>query len=178
MNKDDLLNKVKLNYNSDFYFGDKEKVYKKIKDSINNTMKYYLDLQDYIEELLIPKVDYFFLLINISMIYKALSVAKYKLDIWFDDTDSKVRIINNIPIVYELIDIYKKNYYRFNMREIFDEYFNDEQKLLESLVCIPNVIRFTDDAYTNTLLIKEMFDYIEFAFKFISEENEEYKKAD
>lgn len=53
-------------------------------DEINNKieylMNYYLDLQDYIERFSFPRIDYYYLLKNISKFYEVLNKAKYYLD--------------------------------------------------------------------------------------------------
>lgn len=54
--------------------------YKNVKDKIEYLRNYYLDLQDYIERFSFPRIDYYYLIKNISQFYVVLDKAKVILD--------------------------------------------------------------------------------------------------
>lgn len=153
----------------------KEEVYKNIQLEIDNTFKYYLDLQDYIEELLVPKVDYSFLLKNMSLIYSILTLSKGKLDDWY-----KTGIVSNYDYIHNYANRYKDNYYRINNNESFvDSNINAQEcNLFFSMICIPWKIEFISDSYTNILLIKELLNYVNYTSNLVLEEDKKYQKAD
>ena len=53
---------------------------KEINNKIEYLMNYYLDLQDYIERFSFPRIDYYYLIKNISKFYEVLEKSKYYLD--------------------------------------------------------------------------------------------------
>lgn len=54
--------------------------YEKIKERIEYLRDYYLDLQDYIERFSFPRIDYYYLIKNISRFYVSLDKANYFLE--------------------------------------------------------------------------------------------------
>ena len=54
--------------------------YRELEDKINYIMNYYLDWQDYIERFSFPRIDYYYLIKNISIIYESIKKAKNYLD--------------------------------------------------------------------------------------------------
>jgi hypothetical protein len=73
------------NYNID----EVKKIYEDKIVEIDNMMKYYLDLQDYIEEMSFPTAGYYLLIKNISKIYELLRRSRNYLDRWYSDGDNK-----------------------------------------------------------------------------------------
>lgn len=68
-----------------------ENIYKTILNDIDYQMKYYLDLQDYIEEFSFPRIDYYYFLLHISLLYKIIQKARYYLDLWYQKKNLKFR---------------------------------------------------------------------------------------
>ena len=79
------------------------KDYKEIKDRIEYLTNYYLDLQDYIERFSFPRIDYYYLIKNISKFYIALDKAKYYLE--------KEDVEKAIKFIPQKIDYKRKTYY-------------------------------------------------------------------
>lgn len=166
------------------FSNDKDNIYKSIHSRIDDVFKFYLHLQDYIEELTIPKIEYSFLIKNMSIIYSLLKLSISKLDSWYDNGINEIRIINNKYFMEEFVKIYKENYYKSNISEMYELYVDclriksEECDLFFSLICIPWKLEFVEDAYINILLIKELLDYIKKASSFISKEDKKDEKAD
>ena len=72
-----------------------------IKETIEYLRDYYLDWNDYIERFSFPRMDYYFLLINISSFYKMIEKSFYYLDKYNTNDDE-------LHLVYVLIFIPKK----------------------------------------------------------------------
>lgn len=73
-------------------------LYEKIKETINYLRDYYLDWQDYIERFSFPRMDYYYLLINISSIYNMLDITYEKLEKWDGKDELELFfILNCIP---------------------------------------------------------------------------------
>lgn len=87
-----------------------EELYKIIDDRITYIMNYYLDYQDYIENFEFPRVDYLFLIKNISIFYKSLNLSKEKINQWYMDNDVENLFDSLICIPKKIIfskDIYE-----------------------------------------------------------------------
>lgn len=74
---------------------------KLLHETIEYLRDYYLDWNDYIERFSIPRMDYYYLLINISSFYKMIDKSFYFLD-KYNKTDEELYLI------YVLIFIPKK----------------------------------------------------------------------
>lgn len=98
---------------------------------IDSFYKYYLKIQDEIEESLYPSESQYNLIINISMIYKLLDLGKYFLDEWYKSDKSINRevfvpkdlsyknfldgnILDFSKSEYIDIDLFLDNYYKSN----------------------------------------------------------------
>lgn len=68
---------------------------KLIIETVNYLRDYYLDWQDYIERFSLPRMDYYFLIINISSFYKVLDIGLNKLEFLEEDN-------NELQILYIL----------------------------------------------------------------------------
>lgn len=77
----------------------KEKLYKRLNKKIDYLMDYYLDWQDYIERFSYPRMDYHYLIVNISSFYTMLNIAKNNLSDWYN---------NKTKLIYSLICIPNK----------------------------------------------------------------------
>ena len=86
-----------------------------IKDTIEYLRDYYLDWNDYIERFSFPRMDYYFLLINISSFYKMIDKSFYYLDKYNENNDfffffyvlifmpKKITFTNNIYNNFKII---------------------------------------------------------------------------
>lgn len=72
-----------------------------IKEAIEYLRDYYLDWQDYIERFSFPRMDYYFLLINISSFYKMIDLAFNKLEEYEKDN-------SELNLLYVLISMPKR----------------------------------------------------------------------
>lgn len=63
--------------------------YKRIEKRINYLMDYYLDWQDYIERFSFPRIDYYYLINNISSFYTMLKLSKNYLEKWNGEKEEK-----------------------------------------------------------------------------------------
>ena len=187
---------------------EKKDTYQMILARIENEMNYYLDLQKQIEEEeFFPRVDYYYLLLNISMIYQILFLARDKLDSWFsqDSILFKGYCLKDVSFsnfrfgeeeyfidyrdssfdfcVYQLALFYQKNYLESSMRDLFMIYekniplSSSEWDLLYSLICIPKRIKFLENTYQNTVTIQKTLEYIDLTFQFVSEKDKENQET-
>lgn len=76
-------------------------LYDALKETIEYIRNYYLDWQDYIERFSFPRMDYYYLIVNISSFYWIIDLAFYRLEEWKNDQS----LIN---LFYVLICIPKK----------------------------------------------------------------------
>ena len=119
-----MINRISLRHTKTTIFRelnelDRLDIYDSNLEYLDNIMKYYLDLQDGIDELDNIREDYYLLLINISKIYKLINKSIYYLNKWFE-LDNKlyreVLLIDNNRgyFINDLITLYKDDYYSFN----------------------------------------------------------------
>ena len=71
------------------------------KETIEYLRDYYLDWNDYIERFSFPRMDYYYLLINISSFYKMLDRSFYYLEKYNDKEDE-------LYLIYSLMFLPKK----------------------------------------------------------------------
>ena len=186
-----------------------KEIYENLVEEIDNTMKYYLDLQDYIEEFIFPNPAYYLLIKNISKFYELLRLGRLSLDQWYQNIkDKKLRevlLISNVClnnfcfgdysyfidykdahwglVSYNFAGFYKKDLFSVDMVSLFDYYktlFNFEENdyyLLCALISIPIKIKFSRNAYNDTVFVRRVVDYVLKTIEFISEENEKYQEA-
>ena len=170
-------------------------------------MKYYLELQDKIDDFNFPPPSYYLLIKNISKFYKLLHYAFSKLDDWYQNSDlyREVFLIDDVSfdnfireevsyfldygsgnrgfIINDFVSFYRKECFTVEMNSLFDLYkeelslTNDEISLLLCLISIPDEIDFTDDSYIDTIRVRRVVDYVSKVEEFLSKENEEYKKT-
>ena len=187
---------------------EKKEIYQDISSRIEKEINYYLDFQDRMEEIdSFPRLDYYYLLNNVSLLYQILYFAKEKLDVWFrgDSIILKSFCINNVSfsnfrfgekiffidckgstvqnIVYNIEDFYRENYLEGSMMEFFSIYEKNnllsffDWNLFFSLICIPRRIVFSNDVYQNTVCIQKTLKYIDNTFQFVLEKDKEYQKT-
>lgn len=72
-----------------------------LKETIEYLRDYYLDWNDYIERFSFPRMDYYFLLINISSFYKMIDLSLYRLE-EYEKED------NELNLLYVLMSMPKK----------------------------------------------------------------------
>ena len=188
--------------------GEFDKLYDDINNEISYLTNYYLDLQDYIERFSFPRLDYHYLIVNISSFNVLLNLAKKKLDDWYESSNHGIRksIIVGYPnldnfcsansgyfknfdyskkdyFIYDLVDVFKDKY-SDNLYNLFNTYieFNkltdSELKLFDSLICIPEKLEFSSNSYNNILCIKEALKYNNKVYEFFLEKNKEDQKTD
>lgn len=79
-----------------------------LKETIDYLRNYYLDWQDYIERFSFPRMDYYYLLINISSFYKVLDLLSKKLEEW--DNEDEISLFYILSYMPKKI-IFSKNIY-------------------------------------------------------------------
>ena len=178
---------------------DLKKIKEKIMFNLDKCYKYYLNLQDEIENMSFPPPDKYLLINNISQIYKLLEVSKYRLDNLELNSLREVILINNFDnnifkniidfnyyskdvFVYDLEKLYKKDYKNF--KDVLKKY-NDKLKiskeewnLLSILISIPEEVTLENNHYNDCIKIRNLINYVNYTFSFLSEEDEKYKEAD
>ncbi len=178
---------------------DLKKIKEKIMFNLDKCYKYYLNLQDEIENMSFPPPDKYLLINNISQIYKLLEVSKYRLDNLELNSLREVILINNFDnnifkniidfnyyskdvFVYDLEKLYKKDYKNF--KDVLKKY-NDKLKiskeewnLLSILISIPEEVTLENNHYNDCIKIRNLINYVNYTFSFLSEEDEKYKKTD
>ena len=160
---------------------DRLDIYDSNLEYLDNIMKYYLDLQDGIDELEYIREDYYLLLINISKIYKLINKSIYYLNKWFELDINKYRevlLIDNSRgyFINDLVTLYKKDYYGFNkLLKLYNLKYNlykNDYYLLFCLLGKLNKIKFTSNITDNIKNIKELIYYVDYTLEFL----EEYKE--
>lgn len=178
---------------------DVKKIKEKIMFNLDKCYKYYLNLQDEIENMSFPPPDKYLLINNISQIYKLLEVSKYRLDNLELNSLREVILINNFDnnifkniidfnyyskdvFVYDLEKLYKKDYKNF--KDVLKKY-NDKLKiskeewnLLSILISIPEEVTLENNHYNDCIKIRNLINYVNYTFSFLSEEDEKYKETD
>lgn len=178
---------------------DLKKIKEQIMFNLDKCYKYYLNIQDEIENMSFPPPDKYLLINNISQIYKLLEVSKYRLDNLELNSLREVILINNFDnnifkniidfnyyskdvFVYDLEKLYKKDYKNF--KDVLKKY-NDKLKiskeewnLLSILISIPEEVTLENNHYNDCIKIRNLINYVNYTFSFLSEEDEKYKETD
>lgn len=178
---------------------DLKKIKEKIMFNLDKCYKYYLNIQEKIENMSFPPPDKYLLINNISQIYKLLEVSKYRLDNLELNSLREVILINNFDnnifknivdfnyyskdiFVYDLEKLYKKDYKNF--KDVLKKY-NDKLKiskeewnLLSILISIPEEVTLENNHYNDCIKIRNLINYVNYTFSFLSEEDEKYKETD
>ncbi len=126
--------------------------YHSINNEIQDVLDYYDDLMDYIQSFSFPRIDYYCLIINISLIFHSIYQASYYLEKWYQHYNNSVlrkafliqdtsfhnfccsqkSYFYNISqcredlMIYDFVSFYRSNFDCCDMRELFSEY----QKIL------------------------------------------------
>ena len=193
-NKSKLFNKI-INIHSikkDYFKFDKD-LYDKLNKKISDTYKYYLELQDKIEEMDFPKPAEYLLINNISSIYKLLNYSKDKLDsISSNSLIIKSLIVNKINFIdkdniYFNYDYFTRDLLVYDLDMIYrnigylelDKYELDldNLNLLLCLISIPEEIFLNKSNYINTINIRKLINYVNKTFNFCLEKDKENEKA-
>ena len=178
---------------------DVKKIKEKIMFNLDKCYKYYLNLQEKIENMSFPPPDKYLLINNISQIYKLLEVSKYRLDNLELNSLREVILINNFDnnifkniidfnyyskdvFAYDLEKLYKKDYKNF--KDVLKKY-NDKLKiskeewnLLSILISIPEEVTLENNHYNDCIKIRNLINYVNYTFSFLSEDDEKYKETD
>lgn len=178
---------------------DLKKIKEKIMFNLDKCYKYYLNIQDEIENMSFPPPDKYLLINNISQIYKLLEVSKYRLDNLELNSLREVILINNFDnnifknivdfnyyskdvFVYDLEKLYKKDYKNF--KDVLKKYKDklkiskEEWNLLSILISIPEEVTLENNHYNDCIKIRNLINYVNYTFSFLSEEDEKYKETD
>ena len=83
-----------------------------LKETIDYLRDYYLDWNDYIERFSFPRMDYYYILINISLFYKMIDKCYYYFEKYNDDSDE-------LYLVYILVFLPKKIVFGSNIYDNF-----------------------------------------------------------
>lgn len=138
-----------VEYNYDKF----KRIYEDLDSDIDYTMKYYLDLQDYLEGIEFLSPAQYLLMKNISMFYRVLRIAKERLDEWFNIGNRNVRevlLVGNTGldnfrvgeknyfvdfkgvrkdlVIYDLVDFYKREATNIEFSSLFD-FYNSKYQL-------------------------------------------------
>jgi len=107
-----------------------------IKETIEYLRDYYLDWNDYIERFSFPRMDYYFLLINISSFYKMIDKSFFYLNKYNEDDDL-------IYLVYVFIFIPKKI--------VFSNCIYDNFKIIRNCLNYNNLVleKYKENQETN-----------------------------
>lgn len=98
-----------------------------LKEAIEYLRDYYLDWNDYIERFSFPRMDYYYLLINISSFYKMIDLSFYKLGKYEKNN-------NELNLLYVLICMPKKINFTtciYDNFKIIKESLNYNESVLE-----------------------------------------------
>ena len=83
-----------------------------LKETIEYLKDYYLDWNDYIERFSFPRMDYYYLLINISSFYKMIDLSFYRLE-EYEKNNSELNLF------YVLVSMPKKIIFTDNIYNNF-----------------------------------------------------------
>ena len=178
----------------------------KVKE-LDEVMKYYLSLQDHIEEMEYIREDYYELLINMSKIYRILSISRKYLEEWYysEKKHNEVFLIREVlldnfiyndkgyfidlkscirgNIIDDFVTLYR-NYYDYNFSYLFELYIDKmnlkmyDLKLFFSEISKIEKLELTNDSSINIKVIKELMSCIENTIEFILEEDKKYQETD
>lgn len=176
-----MINRISLRHTKTTIFRelnelDRLDIYDSNLEYLDNIMKYYLDLQDGIDELDNIREDYYLLLINISKIYKLINKSIYYLNKWFECNNTlyrEVLLINKSRgyFINDLVTLYKDNYYNFkdklNNYNLRYNLYNYDYYLLFCLLGKLNKIKFSSDIDNNIKNIKELIHYVDNALELL-----------
>ena len=167
-----------------------KKIYEDLNEKIDYLNKYYLELQDVIEQKIYYSPAEYLLMNNISIIYSALDFAKNCKDEWYTKKEKqkkeRVVLLHNKPIlnhlvgnkliswnnykrdipIYDFIYFYKHNYMDLEMSSLYEIYqsrykYSEEEKLLfMTLIAIPDKISLTSNNYKNTEIVNKAITYV------------------
>lgn len=168
-------------------------IYESTNREIDETYKYYNDLMNNIDEQVYMSPSNYLIARNISIVYNSLNYAKEHINIWYKMIENKrkarvVTIHNNISLehylkqdkpyfiswdkskidipIYDLINIYKKNYLEYDFIDMLKIYLNkyplnkEEMTLFLTLISIPDKIKSTNSEYKTVLEVRRIIDYI------------------
>lgn len=168
-------------------------IYESTNKEIDETYKYYNDLMNNIDEQVYMSPSNYLIARNISIVYNSLNYAKEHINIWYKMIENKrkarvVTIHNNISLehylkqdkpyfiswdkskidipIYDLINIYKKNYLEYDFIDMLKIYLNkyplnkEEMTLFLTLISIPDKIKSTNSEYKTVLEVRRIIDYI------------------
>lgn len=150
-----------VDYNHDKF----REIYEELNIRIDNIMKYYLDLQDYLEGVEFLSPAQYLLIRNMSKYYELIRMAKYRLDSWFNTDNQKVRevvLIKNVGldnfrvgdktyfvdykdvsrglVVYDLISFYRREAINVDFPSLFNIYNSKYQLTSDELDLFFSVI--------------------------------------
>lgn len=142
----------------------KEDIYERIKKELTEKEAYYEELQKYSESFPFPRVDYYYLLNNISIIYKSIWWSKELLEKWFQLKSHSIyksyvlhnAYLKNFKIshisyfinfeecyrdyrIYDLLNFYKEDQLKISMPPLIKAY-NNQSPLTKSELLLLNCL--------------------------------------
>ena len=150
----DLVYLLSILHNKTLYYknivvDDVKKQYEELNKRIDDTNRYYFQMQDMIEQEIDMSPEEYLLIRNVSLIYSSLTFAKEKLKEWYDykieQKKERIVLLHNRPSlshllindkksliswdhykrdipIYDFLYFYKKNYEQLEMSSLFDIY--------------------------------------------------------
>lgn len=88
-------------------------LYSVLKETIEYVRDYYFDWQDYIERFSFPRMDYYFLIINISSFYRMIDLVSYRLEKW--DREDEIELFNILSFIPKKIRFTNSIYDNFKI---------------------------------------------------------------
>lgn len=135
---------------------EKKGIYEKIKKVLEEKERYYEELQNYIEEFSFPRVDYYYLINNISLFYKSIWTSRSFLEKWYEENPSimmKAMTIQNVSLdnfvfsstsyfidinscledyrIYDLVNFYREDALKTSLSSLLKKY-NSQSPLTSS----------------------------------------------
>lgn len=169
----------------DVYYSDNdlEKIYDDITKRMDKVFKYYLDMQDRIEDMYYPTESYYLLIINISKVYHLVDLGRFFIDQWFSyksntnregfyidshlvDLDNVIRD-DFVKIIYRILMEKKVSYDLLDSIELYDY----EKYYLYGLLSVVEIIDGS-----NLVHVKSFVEYVDSTYKYLLKQYEKYQK--
>lgn len=207
--KMDALLHNKTVYYKDISLDEVKEIYEELDSKIKNTYNYYNDLMTSIESNIFMSPSMYLFARNCSVIFSCLNFCKQSLNKWYELTSNKnkkreVLLHNNLDInhlirgnenvliswdkaifdvpIYDFINLYKKNYDKYDFTELYKEYqknfplLEDEKILMFINLFLPEKITISNNELICTMEVNKLFNYLYTTDKLFMENEAEYTK--
>lgn len=185
---------IKTTHYKNISINDIKRFYEKTTDELVNIKKYYNDIVEQNDIYLFLKPSINLLIKKISLLFISIDNSKFFLDKWYEIVKNKKRkrvVINhnNLKIsnliisdkaylinfnnyiidypIYDIISVFKNNYKKIDMIDLFNEYYNkynlfeEELYLLYSLLLKIDKIDFNNNEIITVRIINDLIIYLE-----------------